>query len=112
MRALPVYLDGVIDVGCAAGRNLQPFAGRFRLYGVARPAEREISWKVEGVTYFQSPLQEFRFPGQLDRTLCIAHGTLMYLTRDEQHAFIARLLEQGCKNFIFQEYDARTLQRD
>ena len=112
MPSLPGYLDSVIDFGCAAGRNLQPFAGRYRLYGVDLPPASEIGWKVEGVTYFQSPLQDFRFDGSLERTLCIAHGTLMYVDARQQRAFIARLLEQGCKNFIFQEYDARTLRRD
>jgi len=110
--SLPSYLDGVIDFGCAAGRNLQVFAGRYRLYGVDLVPPGEIGWKVEGVTYFRSRLQDFRLDGPLDRMLCIAHGTLMYLSPDEQRAFLARLLEQGCKNFIFQEYDRRTLARD
>jgi hypothetical protein len=108
---LPAYIDSVIDFGCAAGRNLEPFAGRYTLYGVDIVPEAQIQLRPSGVTYLQSRLQEFprRFGRSLERFVCIAHGVLMYLTPSEQRAFIEQLVGLGCKNFFFQEYDADTL---
>lgn len=107
---IPDYVDSVLDFGCAAGRNLTPFNNEFKLYGVDLPEKDNIRFSpLNHFTYFQGKLQEFKAPFSLSKFLCISHGTLMYLTADEQGHFIEHLIESGCKNFIFQEYDLQTL---
>jgi hypothetical protein len=109
----PAYVDSVIDFGCAAGRNLEPFEGKYALYGVDIVPEAQIEFRPRGVQYLQSLLQEFpaKFSKRLDRFVCIAHGVVMYLAPEEQKRFFDELVRMGCKNFVFQEYDENTLNK-
>lgn len=113
---IPNNVDTVIDFGCASGRNLELFDGRFKLYGVDLVPESQIEWRrpFQNLTYIASRLEEL--PGKLDvamdRFLCISHGTLMYLDPESQRRFVSYLRERGCRNFIFQEYDRATLNTD
>jgi hypothetical protein len=111
--AVPPYVDTVIDFGCAAGRNLEAFDGRLKLYGVDLPAESEIGWRtpLRDFTYVSSRLQDLprKLDVSMERWLCISHGVLMYLAPAEQRSFLEFLRARGCKNFVFQEYDQDTL---
>jgi SAM-dependent methyltransferase len=111
MTSIPDHIDTVIDFGCAAGRNLALFNGKYKLFGVDLIDEKKMEWKenFQNLTYIKSKLQNFNFEHSMETFLCISHGTIMYCNPEEQKRFLTQLKEKGCKNFIFQEYDDTTL---
>jgi hypothetical protein len=109
---LPAYINSVIDLGCAAGRNFGPFVGRYALYGVDLVPREQIEFDFPGVHYIQSPLNKFEPDFRLDNFLCITHGAIMYVKPIDQKALLERFVALGCRNFILQEYDESTLRRD
>ena len=109
--SIPSHVKNVIDFGCAAGRNLSAFNGEYNLYGVDIVDKANIEWRMQfqSLTYIQSPLQDLAIEEPLDDFLCISHGCIMYLNKNQQREFMQYLVDKGCRNFIFQEYDRRTL---
>ena len=112
ISALPASVDSVIDFGCAAGRNLIPFMGKHKLYGVDIVPREQIEWEMPEVNYLQTSLARFDFSTSLESFVCISSGALMYLKPHEQLHFLSTLKRLGCKNFIFQEYDLAGLYQD
>jgi hypothetical protein len=114
LPSIPDHVKNVIDFGCAAGRNLVPFDGRYRLYGVDIIEEKKMEWRIpfKDLTYIQSRLEDFEFAGPMNDFLCISHGALMYTTPAHQRRLLAHLVDRGCRNFIMQEYDEYTGQKE
>ena len=108
---LPVYVDTILDVGCASGRNFIPFNGKLKLWGVDIVPFERIKWVQPFVdlTYENGGLENLtkRLEGEpvdLSRTLIFTAGTMAYCSEEWQKRFYAICQKRGAKNFIFLEY--------
>ncbi len=110
---VPDYISGVLEIGCANGRNLLPFQN-FDLYGIDLVPKEKIVWfKRLKINYEQISIQDFtarleKFDVDLSKILIISSGVLMFISKEEQEKFFKTVLNCGCKNFIFQEYPDST----
>lgn len=104
---IPEYITTVLDLGCAAGRNLMAFNGKYQLIGIDLPKTEEMSFppEIRNFQYIKHDLNEPLPDMDLTTTLCISHGVINYLPPNKQVALQKRLVELGCCNFLLQEYD-------
>lgn len=107
---IPNKINTIIDLGCAAGRNLLYYNNRYNLIGVDLPKKEDIEfYPLNNFEYISCPIQNLPTTNfntyNLNDCLVISHGSLMYISPQQQFNLINSLLNQNCKNFIFQEYD-------
>jgi len=113
-KHVPKNIDTVVDLGCAAGRNLYFYSHQDQiknLIGIDISDEIDF-YPMDNFTYIKSLISDWRPRFTLENTLIISHGCLMYYDFKAQIEMINNWIELGCENFIFQEYDKKTLDND
>jgi hypothetical protein len=107
----PAYVDTVLILGCAPGRDFKPFEKTHALWGIDIAPVARINWQCDTarLRYEQLTLKQFirlleRDGADLARTLVYASATLMLISRRWQQRLYAALKANGCRNFIFQDY--------
>jgi hypothetical protein len=113
---LPDYIDSVLNFGCANGRDFIPFQDNYNLIGFDIKKRKDIDFvcKTDNLTYYQCTMQDYMHENyiihegtmhkDLSKSLVYTNVSLMYLDTLEQEEFISYLLDNGCKNMVFQEY--------
>lgn len=107
---IPAKVDTFMDVGCGAGRNMVPFNGKLKLWGVDIVPFRDIRWVAQftNFSYWKLSIQELTavlLEDKLDlsKTLVYTGCVLMYIPKADQEAFVNALHASGCTNYIFHE---------
>lgn len=107
---VPEYVDTIIEIGCANGRNLAFFENRYRLIGLDIHPASSIIWvkplnnfEYHECSYQDMPSYPVKFP--LATSLITTFGSFMYLNKNEQQAFFDYIISNGCKNAMFYEYE-------
>lgn len=118
---MPPHIDTIINFGCANGRDFIPFHDDYNCVGFDLAPLDHIDWvcKTKNLTYYQCSIEDLmghtpdrsKFPPDLrdllqdlSTSLVYTNGTLMYVSPLNQDKFISYLLENGCRNMVFQEY--------
>lgn len=108
---LPDYIDTFLDIGCATGRNLIPYDGKLRLWGIDIVPEKDIQFlrNFSNFTYQQKTVEQFtkeleRGVYDLSKTVIFIHCVLMYVSKRNQERFLQAARKAGCRNFIIYEY--------
>jgi hypothetical protein len=109
---VPDYVDTVLIIGCAPGRDFKPFQDRMRLWGIdVAPFERIKHWhcNVAKLRYEHLSLQAFTdrlstSPVDLSRTVAFVSLVLCYISQRYQRRFFDALRANGCRNIIFQDF--------
>ena len=105
---LPKYIDTILEFGCANGRNLIPFNGKYNLQGYDLPTEDGIEFRqnFDNFVYEKKYVEEWvkEYDKDLSTTFVMCSGVLMYVTTKVQNALMKKLFDLGCKNMAFQEY--------
>ena len=109
---IPDYIDTFLDLGCSTGRNMQPFEGKMRLWGIDIVPKERIRWvkPLENLYYEQLTVEQLtrrleKHPIDMSKTLVFSSGTMMLVSRRYQHRFFDVCKRCGCRNFIFQDYE-------
>ena len=113
LKLLPDNVNEVYDFGCGNGRNFVPFAEKgFKLRGYDIHPEEQISWarKFTNLEYKRCSLEGFSGPEHifnqdLSNAVVMTAGTLMYVDSEIQNRFFKKILQHGCKNYMFFEHD-------
>lgn len=109
--SLPRYIDTILDIGCASGRNFIPFNGKLKLWGVDIVPKRRIKWVMpfKDLTYEKATLQELtrRFAHErpdMSKVFVFESATFMYVPEEFQRRFFNICCELGCRNFMFRDF--------
>jgi len=104
---IPDYIDTILIIGCAPGRDFIPFEKTHKLRGIDLAPFERVKWVCDTtrLSYRQMTAQVFArtLNEDLSNTLVYASGTLMQLRAQEQNELYESLKQNGCRNFIFQE---------
>lgn len=108
---IPHYVNSFLNVGCGSGRDFLPFNGSKKLIGIDIVPEKRIRWVQEfkNLTYYHIKLEAYtrkleKEKPDMSKWLVYSSVTLMYVSQKEQERFYAICKQNGCKNYIFQEY--------
>jgi hypothetical protein len=109
---VPDYIDTILILGCAPGRDFQPFQDRMDLWGIdVAPFERIKNWrcKTERLRYEALSVEAFTkrleaSPTDLSRTVVLASLVLCYVSAKNQRRLLRALRANGCRNMIFQDF--------
>lgn len=113
INILPNYINQIIILGCASGRDFIPFNNKYKLIGFDIAPFNEIIWVEEfsNLEYHECSIYDFKkytntnnILSDLSNCLIYTQGTMMYESKETQENFFIELIKRGCKNFIFNEY--------
>lgn len=111
-KILPEHIDTVLIFGCSSGRDFIPFQNRYKCLGIDIAPVDAIKWVCDttNLTYVECSIEDFIvnidiFQLDWNNTFVYASGTLMYVTPETQNELIDLLLQKGCSNMLFQEYE-------
>ena len=109
---MPSHIDTILDLGCGNGRNLIPFDGKLKLWGIDIVPKERITFVRDFKDFLYEHLSveqltnRFReYPQDLSRTFIFSSGTMMYVSRKNQERFFNVCKKNGCTSFMFQEYE-------
>lgn len=113
INILPSYIDQVIILGCASGRDFIPFNNKYKLIGFDIAPFNEIVWvdEFKNLEYHECSIKDFteytnnnNILQDLSKTLIHSSVTMMYESNEIQNKFFQELINRNCTNFIFNEY--------
>lgn len=111
-KILPSHIDTVLIFGCSSGRDFIPFQSTHKCLGLDIAPVGAIKWVCDttNLTYVECSIEDFItnidiFQLDWHNTFVYASGTLMYATPEVQNQLVDVLLEKGCNNMLFQEYE-------
>jgi hypothetical protein len=110
---LPSYIDQIVMLGCASGRDFIPFNNKYKLIGFDIAPYEEIVWveDFKNLEYHECSIKDFidysksnNILIDLSKTLIYSSVTMMYESSEIQNLFFQELINRDCRNFIFSEY--------
>ena len=113
---LPNYINTIIILGCAGGRDFIPFQDEYNCIGFDLAPPQLINWvcKTDNLTYYQCNIEDYlnKFNhDDIDLSSCLIYtqGTLMYISYEDQGKLINHLINKNCKNIVIHEYPPECL---
>jgi hypothetical protein len=108
---MPPHIDTIVDIGCAAGRNLIPYDGEYKLIGIDLPDRQRLKFlrDFKDFRYIKASVQKLTRMlerGELDLRNAVVHthSVLVYVPERWQKRFYNACIRAGCRNFHLEEY--------